>query len=58
MMFNVWKFNVWKFIALLRGWREAWDEDETPRLLVVYHPGRGIHFTGERAWRSACQMGD
>ena len=40
-----------KFICLLRGWREAFDYDEN--VLVVWHSGLGIHYTGPSAWRDA-----
>lgn len=42
---------MWKLIARLRGWREAWDYDE--HLLVVWHAGKRIHYSGEDAWRHA-----
>ena len=44
---------LWKWIALLRGFREAIDEDENPSLLVVWHDARRIHYTGPQAWRHA-----
>lgn len=44
---------MFKLMALALGWREAWDEDETPKLLVVWHPRLGRHFTGPNAWRAA-----
>jgi hypothetical protein len=46
-----------KFIALARGWREATDYDESPPLLVVYHPTLGVHFSGANAWRDAAEYG-
>ncbi len=42
---------MYKLIALVLGWREAYDADEG--LLVVYHPSQDIHFAGERAWKRA-----
>ena len=44
---------LWKIIARTQGWLEARDYDETPDLLVVWHPQLAIHFTGKNAWRAA-----
>jgi hypothetical protein len=35
------------------GWKVATDYDTVPHTLVVYHPIRGIHYTGEHAWENA-----
>lgn len=43
-------------LARQHGWRAAYDSDETPPLLVVYHPDRSRHFTGETAWTFAVQL--
>lgn len=43
----------YKLLARHRGWQEAYDYDNGQPLLVVWHPVRGIHFTGPDAWKWA-----
>jgi len=45
------KLKLYKAIALLRGFREAYDYDMD--LLVVWHPVRSVHFSGLKAWKHA-----
>ena len=44
---------MWKLIAIIKGWHCAQDYDSVPNIIVVFHPNKEIHFTGDDAWRKA-----